>query len=258
MIPHPFRLRRVCVLLAISVACCPLLRADTFAPRPDLADAQVSSNNQNPPTFQMNTGDFAARIGEFFSPGGSAYVLPFLLPTLPTGQQFTDANIRFILFGKNNDAGSLGNVDFYGLGVRATPAVQNSDYFQGMLDATAGVVRLQDNFLTSGLDPRGVNGSTGSFTTASFADYLNTVDPDNSAAGKYVFFRLSYDVDPPTPAGNNFYSVLTANAGGFNDEQPILNLTSGATTVPEPSTFVMVGLALGAMPLLRRWVRRVA
>lgn len=249
-------LRPVCLLLTIGATLSPSLRADTFSPRPDSADAQLSSDNKTPPTFTMNTTDYQARIGELNAPGGSAYVLPFLLPTLPAGQQFTDANIRFILFDKGN-AGSLGNADFYGLGVRNTPTVQNSDYYQGMLDATTGVTRLQDNFLTPGLDQRGTNGSTGSFTTTSFADYLNAVDPNNAAAGKYVFFRLSYDVAPPTPAGNNFYSVLTADAGNLNSEQPILNLTTGSA-VPEPSTFVMIGLALGAMPLARRWMRRAA
>ena len=63
--------------------------------------------------------------------------------------------------------------------------------------------------------------------------------------------------------GNNFLTITTGNgekiistridaAGGFDDlRQPRLSEISGAA-VPEPSTYALLGLALGSMALIRR------
>lgn len=83
---------------------------------------------------------------------------------------------------------------------------------------------------------------------ATLTAYLNAVDAGGINAGEYLFLRISYDVNP-IPGGNNFYSVLTDNAGGTN-EKPLLTLTAEA--IPEPSVYALLATC-GIALLFRRW-----
>ncbi len=47
------------------------------------------------------------------------------------------------------------------------------------------------------------------------AKYFNDAYAKGAQPGKFVFFRISYTVDP-IPNGNNGYQLLTSGAGGDN------------------------------------------
>ena len=234
------------------MATLPALRADTFSINPNTADGQVADTNfdsSGTVTVQDQT-DYECRIGELYSPGGACYVVPFLLPTLAAGQVFTEASLQFQLY---NVTGAPADADLYGLRTNASPQPVTGDYYQGTLDTSNTLI--QPDFLTP-TSPVRTDPTTGPFVTTStlgstaLVSFLNSVDVNNSAAGKYVFLRVSYDADP-IPNGNNAYNLLTEDAGGA-EEKPLLSLTSGLAPAPEPSTFLLVGLTGAAFVAFRR------
>ena len=229
-----------------------------FSLNPDASDARVLNPNNGNAVTIIDQGNYAARIGEQNDPGGTCYVFAFQLPTFTGGDSaFTAATLRLQLFDLVNGNGNLGNVDFYGLGVRTSPAPLTTDYYQGTLDA--GNTLIQQAFMTPTSTVR-TSADNGPFITTStqgatsLVNYLNAVDPNGTNAGKWVVFRLSYTVSP-IPNGNDAYTVLTQDAGGTN-EKPLLSLTSAAGAVPEPSTYAMIVLGLSSLVLARRRLAR--
>lgn len=240
---------------ATTLAVLPSAQAGMFNLNPDASDARVLNPNNGNPVTIIDQGNYAARIGEQNAPGGTAYVFAFQLPTFTGGDTaFTAATLRLQLFDFVNGNAAIGNVDFYGLGVRASAAPLITDYYQGPLDTSNTLI--QQGFLTP-TSPVRTDATTGPFNTTStpgataLLGYLNTVDPAGTNAGKFVLFRLSYNL-ATIPAGNDAYTVLTQDAGGAN-EKPLLALTTGvATGVPEPSTVMLLGLMGTVVVALRR------
>jgi hypothetical protein len=213
-------------------------------------DSQVDNNGSGTITVEdtTGTGNYQSRIGEFFAPGGACYVMPFQLPTLAAGEVFTSADLRTQLYDRGNP-GNLANADLYGIRVSPSVSLLSTDYYQGPSDA--GSTLIQQNFLTP-TSPLRTDANTGPFIQptptgdTALVSFLNTAYAGGANAGDYVFLRVSYD-DATIPAGNSFYALLTANAGGSN-EPPLLTYTSAA--VPEPTSIVV--LAMGTLALLRR------
>ena len=170
---------------------------------------------------------YQVRIGELYAPGGEAYILPLKLPTLPDGQHFDTVHFRAQLIGINNEANGLANADLYGIGVRDTDKVLPGDYYQGSRPDSKATL-LQANFLTPTSKVR-TDPNTGPFVETSAAGdaaltkYLNDALATPGNAGKFVFLRVSYDIDT-IPTGNNAYMLLTGGANGDN-EPPIFTYT---------------------------------
>ena len=170
---------------------------------------------------------YQARIGELYAPGGEAYIMPLRLPTLPEGQQIASIHLRTQLVGITNEANGLANADLYILGIRDTNKVLPTDYYQGTHPDSKATL-IQANFLTPASKVR-TDPNTGPFIeTSADADaaltrYLNDACAKPGNAGKFVFLRVSYDVDP-IPPGNNGYMLLTSGATGDN-EPPIFTYT---------------------------------
>lgn len=171
---------------------------------------------------------YEVRVGEFRAPGGQVYILPFRLPKLPAGQHFLTIHLRIQLHGLNN-AGGLANADLYGLGVRDDDKSLPADYYQGAKPDPKATL-LVANFLTPA-SPVRKNSDTGPFVEtsaegdAALTKYFNDFGAKDGMAGKYLFLRISYDVDT-IPDGNNAYMVLTTGADGDN-ETPLLTYTVG-------------------------------
>ena len=176
-----------------------------------------------------DVNSYQVRIGELYAPAGEAYILPVRIPQLPDGQQFATVHIRAQLVGVNNEANGLANADLYGLGVRDTDKPVASDYYQGAQPDTKATL-IQANFLTPTSKVR-TDANTGPFVETSadgdiaLAKYFTDLCSKPGNAGKYIFLRVSYDLDP-IPAGNNAYIMLTSGAGGDN-EPPLITYTLG-------------------------------
>jgi hypothetical protein len=171
---------------------------------------------------------YQVRVGELHAPGGEAYLLPFRVPTLLPGQHFVNVHFRTQLSGVNNETNSLGNADLYGLGLRDTPKSLPGDYYQGAHDPRA--VLIQTKFLTPASEVR-KNAKDGPFAETSpegdvaLTKYFNGLCGQGNMTGKFIFLRISYDLDP-IPSGNNSYNVLTTGADGEN-ESPIISYSLG-------------------------------
>jgi hypothetical protein len=227
---------------------------------PNEADASVLNDGSGNLSV-TGVNDYQSRIGEYYAPGGSDYVMPFVLPTLAAGQVITQASLQTQLFMLN---GTPANADLYALGTLAAPvvtaaaAVQPGYYYQGPADVANTLI--QAGYLTAA-SPVRTDPNNGPFITtsvpadAALVAFLNAAEGVNGAnAGDYVYLRVSYDA-LTIPGGNNAYSLLTDDAGGAN-EKPILSLTTGAAPLaaPEPSTYVLMagGLAVLLFQLRRR------
>ena len=82
------------------------------------------------------------------------------------------------------------NCDLYGLPYRTTAAVLASDFYEGVLDPNAALVK--DNFLT----PSVASYSVQSVSDGALVDYLNsalTAARNNGATTAYVVLRLNLD-----------------------------------------------------------------
>jgi hypothetical protein len=170
---------------------------------------------------------YQVRIGELYSPGGEAYILPIRIPALPDGQRIATIHLRAQLMGINNEANGLGNADLYSLGVRDNDKIVPTDYYQGPKPDPKATL-IQANFLTP-TSPVRKDPNTGPFVEtsaegdAALTKVLNDVCSKPGNTGKYLILRISYDVDP-IPTGNNAYSLLTTGASGDN-EPPIFTYT---------------------------------
>jgi hypothetical protein len=187
---------------------------------------------------------------------------------LSPGSVITSANLQTQLFALGDENSGLANADLYAIGTVATPTVTatanilSSYYYQGPLDPSNDL--LQSGYLTPSSTVR-TDANTGPFTETSLTGqaglvaFLNAAENGGANAGKYVYLRISYDA-ATIPAGNNFYAVLTDDAGGTY-EKPILTVTEGSqslpVSVPEPSSYAMIsaGLVLLAIVLRRRGAR---
>jgi len=168
---------------------------------------------------------YQVRVGELYAPGGEAYVMAIYITPLPAGQQFKNVHLRMQIVNITNEEG-LGNADLYGIGVRDAAKVLPADYYQGTSDTKATLI--QANFLTPTAKVRTDADSGPYLETTPEADkalakFLNDIYSKPENAKKYVFLRISYDVET-IPAGNNGYMLLTSRAGGAN-EQPLISYT---------------------------------
>lgn len=175
-----------------------------------------------------DVNNYQVRIGELYAPGGECYIMPVRIPAIPDGRQIVKVHLRAQLMALDNEGNGLANADLYGLGVRDTNKTVAGDYFQGAKDPKATL--LQAGFLTP-KSPVRADPNTGPFVEtsadgdAALAKYLNDICSTPGNAGKFLFLRVSYDLDP-IPPGNNAYMLLTTGATGDN-EPPLITYTLG-------------------------------
>jgi hypothetical protein len=224
-------------LCAIAASC--LQARAAIVVTGDPADASIRKGT-------IVNGINAKRIGAgTSSPSGSRVgVFVFLLPTPGPGELPIVSSADFALNIQTNFAGATYNLDLYGLNARAAPDVLITDGYVGTSDNKAPAL-IQDNFvpidntLTGFMHPSAAGDSA-------LAKYLTgQYGADGSGAGKYVFFRLNSDIDPPSE--NTGVDVSMAED---SMAPPLLTIT----LVPEPGILVFGILSL-ALSMRRRRCR---
>lgn len=104
--------------------------------------------------------------------------------------------------------------------------------------------------------------SSVSFTGLNFS--LNSSPTDYfilvSYSGSYSVSWAAVTASSPTFNGNNTYTaqVSSGTPSNFGDSDPLLLKVTAGTTVPEPSTWAMAGLALAGLAASARRSRRQA
>ncbi len=175
---------------------------------------------------EADQDSYAERIGEKNAPGGEAYIVIFRLPALPEGQRFANVHLRMQMNAKSNEGGTLAAADLYGLGLRDATKTLPGDYYQGP-NPDPKATLIEAKILTPD-SPVRTDPNTGPFVETNadgdvaLTKYFNDAAQPGSA-GKYLFLRISYDVDP-IPSGNSAYIILTSGANGDN-EPPLLSYT---------------------------------
>jgi hypothetical protein len=176
-------------------------------------------------------GDPTIRSGD--TGNGSAeqvMVIPFLLPTLPTGATITSAMLTMNLQSIANGTSIVGTDDLYGLAFRSSPTVLAGDYSEGAYGSASGTP-LQSAFATKTTALGAVTTDTTGGTN--LVNYL-AAQYAAGGAGKYVFLRLNAQSDQITA---RFWAWYSGNAA--SGLQPTLSFTYD-TTPAAPSNLQTV------------------
>mgnify|MGYP006297365801 FL=1 len=137
-------------------------------------------------------------------------------------------------------------VDLYGLDRTSSSPVVDIDDGDGMIDYDAAGTLLHDNWFN-------YSGTSWTAESTDVTDFVNTQYDGGSGAGDYVFMRLQFD---PNGSYMSTYARYYIAAGDYSDtDASVPTITYEA--VPEPASFVLVGLG-SALLACRRRRRRAA
>ena len=194
-------------------------------------DITIKSNN----TAWGWVGQTTARLGHN---SGQAYVIPFQLPVLQSGESITDANLEVEVISYSNQPTST-NIDLYGLPFRTTSGIDlNNDYFIGASDNNATIIK--DNIFVDS-----VTGtvSLDANSQQNLVAYINAQYSAGAVGGDFVFIRFSADANSAETwnlasqnnGNTNFRPVIDVTITSTANTTPILS-SIGNQTVTEQST----------------------
>ena len=227
-----------------------MANAATMIPATQSSDNVLQGNFQvgGPSVFLTDNGN-ADRVGTGGTTGQqrtNVPVLGFTLPTIPVGETVSAAAFSFTM----DSASALNNSPAFDLvvsllGVAAIGDIDATFYTDDASSLGAG------NFLVGSLTTSDVaTGSTETFnlTGGALTFLAGLYDGAGNPSQTEIFFRLSPS-SPINPAttGNSRYQLDDSAVGG-------VARTLTLTTVPEPSSFSLLGL--GVLGLLARRRRR--
>ncbi len=181
------------------------------------------------------------------TPTAVSAVLPFALPEIPAGEEIATAQLSVLTLAATSNL-PVANADLYGMGFNAAPLEQDVVYFAGGDDTTAGVTKLEDDFLI----PADATVSE-RFLSADIGDYIQSLYTAGAAAGDFAVLRLSYDQSVNLDVHNRYlFRSRQATSASDNplEQHPYLIITT-APTVPEPGALA-TALVGGAALLARR------
>ena len=181
--------------------------------RPDPEDRVVSWDGGNITLRDAAVG--GATVGD--AEGGTVYVIPFTLPSLPAGG-FTTANLNVNVLSTGGAQTNPLNADLYGLPFRTAAAaaadgVVLTTMFHADSAPDANATLIADDFLTP-TTGNGVSVDTDGTADQALVDYLNAQVAAGAVAGDYVYLRLSPDAPAPIGAATTWVvsSAVDANA----------------------------------------------
>lgn len=241
---------------ALALSVCQSPRAQAAIIYSDANDGFLEVRDTLPPEAPWpqvhgeTFGGGSANVGEWYGPGLTCIVLPFLLPDLgAVADPFLSADfgVRVWQIGE----ASVTDIDLYGVRRDADPAILPADWYNGSaLDPSADLI--QESFLTPSSIADGApvpNNFTDATGDANLLNYLNTQYAGGAGAGEFVFLRMSYGSDE-FASGWDAYTITTSEAGGGAGEYPLITYTA----VPEPATGGL--FALASLVWLGRRTRR--
>ncbi|MEZ0263971.1 MAG: hypothetical protein ACAI43_04530 [Phycisphaerae bacterium] len=245
--------RRAAIGLAAVLAAAPAVHAAPIIA--ELTDAEVNllatvgdGDSVAAASRWVGTGVDAIRIGGGGSPAtlNISGVFGFQLPARPIGQQFTTASFSVNL--AKDGTPTVFNADLYVLDVRATNTLISEDAFTGAFNTDpTRATGIQDNFFVAGAGGTAVGTvATSAAANTAILNHVNAMyDNDPTIAGKFIFFRISPDVDPPDTTANRYRVAQSSTV-----TPPTLTLE-----VPEPGTGLTL-VATAAVGLRRSRRRR--
>ena len=183
------------------------------------------------------------------TPTAANPIFPFALPALGPGETVLAATLSVLTKTQTSNL-PVANADLYGLPHDPAPLdPTGSYYFAGPDDTTAGVTKLQDNYLVpadgAAADTRKVS--------VDISAYIQSLYDAGAQPGDFALLRMSYD-QPVNLDAHNRYLVWSKQATGTTDNPPERWPLLEITTIPEPATFgiLAAGASLGAFARRRR------
>lgn len=189
---------------------------------PDTLDTQVNTLG----TISW-TGGASARVGtDAGTSTSTGYVMPFLMTALPSGESISSVSLSIHILSTSNldSPGSDPNVDLVGIGVRASATVLASDI-------SGGTAIADDTFSPIS----SVTTGTSNISDPAMVSWISS----NWSPGDYLFFTLKPDAG--NTVNSRYFTLSTAN-DAINT--PVLSIT---TAIPEPSTFLMMGIGISML-----------
>ena len=171
-------------------------------------------------------------------------VVIFELPTLPVGEEITDANYNDYVGRAFSTSGPA--VDLYAIRTDNSTTMLATDYGGGTL--------IQDTIFDhasiggKGKPPTNAHIDTDAAGDAALATWLQAQYTGNVPNATYAFFGLKGQT---YSSGVNAYNLTN----GLTSEPAQLSITSEVASVPEPSGFLLLGAA-GALTLGFRKMRK--
>ncbi len=208
----------------------------------DAADQVVRGNG----TLRF-VGQNPNRVGpENTTNMGHALVLVFALPTLPSGESITEADLQLNVVSKNGPFGGDPNynIDAYGVRTSNSSSVLVSDFFMDANDVSA--TKIQEDMLSWLSSGAGIHNTTNDAAVGAWLSTLYTGDTPNDT---YAFIRLNGDVPVTSLPANRYFNIST---GDGSTNAPLLSITTAAAAVPEPSAFAFFGLTSLAVLVFRK------
>ncbi|MDF3128548.1 PEP-CTERM sorting domain-containing protein [Kiritimatiellaeota bacterium B1221] len=189
-----------------------------------------------------------ARVGTETSPQRSGFVMPFLLPTLPSGETISDVSLTYNITGINYFGGDAATGVYLDLLAPRTTASSTAN--TAATDTYSDTVAFGGTILADGMYEMNNSVTTGEkiINLSSLTSYIqNIYTNDINAAGKYVFLTLAPDVG--YGSNSRYLKIATDNFDQNIASLPVLTIT---TAIPEPGTMALVLLSLGGLLLFRR------
>jgi len=159
----------------------------------------------------------------------TVYVLPFELPTVPSGESVTSATLTFTITGWHNWSDELVNLDLFGIDTvsSSNSVVASSHFVDGANPQSNGNAQLLDDNVATLSD---IGPDAGSTTTVKvsgdFSAFVQSLYDNGASAGDYAFLVIAHDA---ALSGQAYYEVATANN---SSNKPTVDIQFGASSPP--------------------------
>ncbi len=183
-------------------------------------DRVVSWNGGMPALREAFIG--GATVGD--AEGGTAFIIPFVLPPLPTGSGFTEASLNIQVINVAGAMENAMNADLYGLPYRtAAAAAADGVVLTSMFHADSTPDPNATMILPGFLTPSTASGAMVNTDVAALVAYLNAQIAAGAQAGDFVYLRISPNLPPPIGAATTWVITAAVDANA-PPERPTLTI----------------------------------
>ncbi|WP_309399607.1 right-handed parallel beta-helix repeat-containing protein [Cerasicoccus maritimus] len=214
--------------LALLAGAALSIPSSLFAAQFDIAAETTDNEIYSDSTQKSWPYNSTVRTGNGNTTAGqqSTHVIPFALPTIPSGEEVTAASLSINLQGWHNYGANLTNIDVYGLETtQSSSSTLIAHYVDGANPSSNSDATLvsSDLLTPADIDTTAASSQTIAKTSGDFANFIQGLYDNGAQPGEYVFLVLTHD---STLSGQNYYLVSSGDASSY--PVPELSITTSA------------------------------